>query len=624
MIKAINLSKSYGEQLLFTDGNFVVNPGERIGLVGRNGHGKTTLLRLITGQESPDAGEITIPKNYSLGYLEQHLSFSRPTLLEEAFLGLPAVHKYESWRVEKILFGLGFTKEDLSRPPELFSGGFQVRLNLAKVLVAEPNLLLLDEPTNYLDITSIRWLIRFLQEWNNELILITHDRNFMDSVITHTLGIHRQKMRKIAGGTAKYYEQIAKEEEIYEKTRINEEKKRKETEAFIERFRYKATLSSRVQSRVKMLEKRGQMEKLAQIEDLEFSFPEEPIPAKIIMQAQEISFSYESKEPFLIDHLNLIVEKNDRIGIIGKNGKGKSTLLKLLAGKLVPQEGSITTHPSLKIGYFGQTNIERLDPDKTVLEEIMTTTPNCTQQQARNISGALMFSGDLALKKIRVLSGGEKSRVLLGKILVTPSNLLLLDEPTNHLDMESSDSLMEAIDAYNGGVIIVTHNEMYLHALVNKLVIFDQERILVFNGTYQQFLDKIGWEADRESAKEDLRGKTTTTNKTDPGLIDRKAFRKERAKIITRKSRILTPLEQRISEVENTILQLEEELEKNNQDLIQASTKGDGELIARLAKRNSEISMEVEELYTELTGLTEKYEQATQHFEEELNRLGTG
>lgn len=619
MIKAVNLSKAYGEQVLFTDVSFTINPGERVGLVGRNGHGKTTLLRLLTGQELPDAGTISFPKNYSLGYLKQQLRFSGPTILEEACLGLPAAQKYDHWRAEKILFGLGFTKADFGRPPAEFSGGFQVRLNLAKVLVAEPNLLLLDEPTNYLDITSIRWLVRFLRSWPHELILITHDRNFMDQIITHTLGIDRQKIRKMAGGTEKFYAQLAKEEEIYEKTRINDEKKRQETERFINRFRYKATLSSRVQSRIKMLAKMDKLEKLTALEELEFSFTEEVMPAKIILQAQGLSFSFTGKAPYLINEFNLTTEKNDRIGIIGKNGKGKTTLLRLLAGELSPQQGSITRHPGLKTGYYGQTNIERLDQDKTILDEIESTSPDCTLQQARKISGAFMFSGDLALKKIRVLSGGEKSRVLLSKLLVNPSNLLLLDEPTNHLDMESCDSLLEALDAYNGALLVVTHNEMYLHALVNKLIVFDQEKVLVFNGSYQRFLDEIGWESDRESTAPNNEGSSS-----DQLTNHRKALRQEKAAILARKSRVLRPLESKLAQLEKVITERENELQTNNAELVEASTAGDGETIARLAKRNTELTVEIEQHYTDLAKHTEAYEQAVLQFEEEFKKVGAG
>ena len=616
MIKAENLAKAYGEQVLFTGASFLINPGERIGLVGRNGHGKTTLLRILAGEEESDAGSITFPKNYRVGYLKQHLSFTQPTLLAEACHGLPAAQEGQTWQVEKILLGLGFTKDDFQRPPAEFSGGFQVRLNLAKVLAAEPNLLLLDEPSNYLDIASIRWLIRFLQAWKNELILVTHDRNLMDQVITHTLGIYRQKIRKLEGTTDKFYAQLAKEEEIYEKTRINEEKKRKEIEAFINRFRYKATLSSRVQSRIKMLAKQERLEKLAKPEELDFSFPEAPMPGKLIMEVKGLSFAYQPAGPLLIDGLSFTVGKNDRIGIIGKNGKGKTTLLRLLAGELKPVKGAITRHPALQTGYFGQTNVERLDPEKTILEELLATTPACTPEMARKISGVFLFSGDLALKKIRVLSGGEKSRVLMGKLLLAPSNLLLLDEPTNHLDMEACDSLLEALDAYNGALILVTHNEMFLHALAEKLIVFDRNRVFFFNGNYQRFLEEVGWEADQDH-EATQNGRAIAAGTTN----SRKALRQERAEIINRRSLVLNPLAAKMEQLEKAIAQLEEEMGRNNEELITASTTGDAEAIAALAKRNAEISAEVEQLYNELATVTDQYEQAAAAFAAELENL---
>ncbi|MCJ7773087.1 MAG: ATP-binding cassette domain-containing protein, partial [Desulfobacterales bacterium] len=243
MIRADNLTKSYGDHILFDAANFSINKGERIGLVGRNGHGKTTLFRMIYGEENLDSGNITAPKNYRIGYVKQQLEFTKETVLEEGMTGLPATEKDHFWKVEKILAGLGFSDTDMGRHPEEFSGGYQVRLNLAKVLVAEPDLLLLDEPTNYLDITSMRWIEQFLQKWPHELMLITHDRSFMDKIVTHVLGIHRRKMRKIDGVTEKYYAQLAQDEEIYEKTRVNDEKRRKEIEQFITRFRAKARLA---------------------------------------------------------------------------------------------------------------------------------------------------------------------------------------------------------------------------------------------------------------------------------------------------------------------------------------------------------------------------------------------
>lgn len=280
MIKLSNIQKSFGDQVLFKDLTLDVARRERVGLVGRNGHGKTTLLRMILGEVQPDAGAILIPKRYRIGHLDQTIAFTRDTVLHEAALALSKDRRDQLWRAEKVLFGLGFTAADMEQLPHAFSGGYQVRLNLAKVLIAEPDLLLLDEPTNYLDVVSIRWLSRFLSGWRSELILVTHDRSFMDSVITHTAAIHRQRARKIEGGTEKLYQQILKEEEVYEKTRINDEKKRKEVERFIEKFRAQKKVASLVQSRVKMLDKQQPLDRLERIKTLDFSFNNAPFPAR--------------------------------------------------------------------------------------------------------------------------------------------------------------------------------------------------------------------------------------------------------------------------------------------------------------------------------------------------------
>lgn len=260
MIKINQLSKSYSTHELFTDVNFQMNAGDRLGLVGRNGHGKTTLFRLILKQEEPDVGQIVIPRNYKIGHLEQHLHFTQPTILDEAALGLAEEESHSIYKAEAILFGLGFAHPDLTKPPHEFSGGFQIRINLAKLLLSEPNLLLLDEPTNYLDLPSVRWISRFLSNFKGELVLISHDRDFMDGVTTHTAVIHRQKVRKFEGGTAKAYSQIALEEEIHEKTRVNEEKNRSHAKEFIHRFRAQASKAKMVQSRIKMLEKLPRLE----------------------------------------------------------------------------------------------------------------------------------------------------------------------------------------------------------------------------------------------------------------------------------------------------------------------------------------------------------------------------
>ena len=354
MLFVENLTKGFVTQLLFEDADFTVAPRERIGLVGRNGHGKTTLLHLIAGEEQPDSGSITCPKNYRVGYVRQHIEFTEDTVIKEGIKGLPAAEQDQHWKVEKILAGLGFSNSDMQRHPAEFSGGFQVRLNLVKALVAEPDLLLLDEPTNYLDIASIRWIEQFLVNWPHELILITHDRSFMDAIATHIMGIHRLKIRKIAGNTIKYYTQIAQDEEIYEKTRINEERRQKEIEQFINRFRAKARLANLVQSRVKTLQKLGKKEKLKTIQALDFSFRSKPFSGKRVLAAQNVSFSYDGKTQ-MINGFNITLRPQERVFIIGKNGKGKTTLLKLLAEQLTPQSGDINLSPGVSKGLFEQT-----------------------------------------------------------------------------------------------------------------------------------------------------------------------------------------------------------------------------------------------------------------------------
>ena len=581
MININQLSKSYFARELFADVSLQMNAGERLGLVGRNGHGKTTLFRLILGQEEPDSGEITIPRNYRIGHLEQHLHFIRPTILEEAALGLPEEESHSIYKVEAILFGLGFSQVDLGKAPREFSGGFQIRINLAKLLLSEPNLLLLDEPTNYLDITSVRWVTRFLSNFKGELILISHDRDFMDSVTTHTAVIHRQKVRKFEGGTAKALAQIVLQDEIHEKTRANEERKRAHAEAFINRFRAQASKAKMVQSRIKMLERLPKLNELADIESLDFEFRHAPFTAKTLLEVREVSFGY-TPDHLLFRHMNLTINARDKFGVIGNNGKGKSTLLNVISGGLIPVTGEIKTHPDMRLGYFGQTNIQRLNPKLTVEEEIEQTNPALTRSQVRNICGTMMFGGDLALKKVAVLSGGEKSRTLLGKILAHPSNLVLLDEPNNHLDMESIDALIESLQSFPGALLIVTHNERILRALATKLIVFHRGKVDVFNSGYDEFLEKIGWEEEND-------GKGAQKQ---PTLRNNYIEKKEREKAERREKARIGKLEALIMKSENALKQYNEqlEIEANRNNLAQ---------INELAKKISRVKQEIEDLYSQ-------------------------
>jgi ATP-binding cassette subfamily F protein 3 len=461
----------------------------------------------------------------------------------------------------------------------------------------------------------VRWLTQFLRAWRNEMIIITHDRDFMDSVTTHTMIIHRCKMRKVSGGTQKLYGQILMEEEIYEKTRQNDEKKRKEVEQFINRFRAQATKASAVQSRVKALARHEKLDKLEEIKSLDFTFRSAPFEAKWLMTVEDLSFGFSPDGPKLIEGLSFAVGKKDRIAVIGKNGKGKTTLLNLLAKELSPTSGEVKTHPNTKIAYFGQTNISRLNPAKTALQEVMESHPDCGQGEARAICGLMMFEGDNALKKVSVLSGGEKSRVLLGKLLVSPANLLMLDEPTNHLDMESIDSLIEAIEAYDGAVIIVTHSELILEAVATKLIIYDSDSVSVFEGTYLDFLERIGW--SDEGGVRVKKGKKLEAQKS----INRKDSKKQRAAIVTDKSKILSSLKTRITTIEEEITKLEQDVEQNTQELLEASVKGRALEIKKLSQSVNEAKTRIEKLFVELENVTAEHDRKALEFDQQLNEL---
>lgn len=497
MIQLDDVSLSFSGEPLFDSVCFTLQRGERCGFVGRNGSGKSTLFRLIEGELEPDRGSISIPNDYRIGYLRQHIRFTQPTLLEEAALGLLEGEQEYLYKVEKILFGLGFSESDLEKEPSHFSGGYHLRLHLAKVLVSEPDCLLLDEPTNYLDILSIRWLERFLKKWQGELILISHDRQFMDEISTHTIGIHREKVRKVKGATIDFFEQIILEEEVHERTRVKVEKKQARVMQFVERFGAKATKAGQAQSRLKMLDREPVLEKLNALFHLAFHFHEAAFPGRKMLQARDLAFSFADSP--LICNVSLELEKKQRIAIIGKNGRGKSTLLRLFAKDLMPQKGSLEISDNTKIGYFGQTHMQRLDPVHSVEEEISLANPLLSYTEVKRISGIMLFSGDRSLKKVSVLSGGEKSRVLLGKILAKPCNLLLLDEPTHHLDIESVEALIDALEDFSGTVVIVTHSELILRRLkLDHIILCEEAKQTVFLGDYDQFLEKIGWDEKKK------------------------------------------------------------------------------------------------------------------------------
>ncbi len=594
MIQVDDLSIVYQGNPLFKGATFTLQTGERCGLVGRNGSGKTTLFRILSGKETPDSGSITMRKKYAIGMLDQHIVFTKPTLIEEAALGLREEEKECIYKAETILFGLGFREEDLERSPSEFSGGYQLRLHLAKVLISDPDCLFLDEPTNYLDIVSIRWFQRFLQDWKGEFVLISHDREFMDSVTTHTMGIHRQKIHKVQGSTITFYEQLFQQEEIYERTRQNQEKKRAHTQSFIDRFGAKASKATQAASRQKLLSRIPVLEKLRELNHLDFSFKEAPFPGKSMLDATEVAFSYNS-ETTLIEGLTLSVEKAERIAIIGKNGRGKSTILRLLAQELSPRSGTLKCSENTRIGYFGQTNIDRLHPRHTIEEEISIANSALNMTEVRSICGLMMFSSDRATKLTSVLSGGERSRVLLGKILAKPCNVLLLDEPTHHLDMESIEALIDALEDFEGAVIIVTHSELILKRLsLDKIIVCREGQQEMFLGNYEDFLDKDGWHDEADMAKPKKKVNTQQEDK------------QQRANQVNARAKALKPITQEIERTETSILNLELEQEQTNTKLVEISQKNAGAAIQELSRNIAQRQKKLDELYKRLEELSQQ------------------
>ena len=607
MIQVNNISKEFADRILFSDVTFVVNKNEKIGLVGRNGTGKSTLFKILTGDLICDSGSVSIPKNYEIGVLKQHLEFSFDNIVDECMSVLSSDLKYETYRAEKLLTGLGFSDEDFKKSPLSFSGGYQIRINLAKVLLKEPNMLLLDEPTNYLDIVSMRWLANFLKRYPGEIILITHDRDFMKTVCDSTMGIHRQNVVKIKGDFKKYKNKIEEEETLYENTRANQEKKIKETQAFIDRFKAKANKASQAQSRQKMLDKMQEYDALETIQNLDFKFNYKDIHAKTLAEVKDLSFGY-TEDKILFSDLSFYINRGDKIAVIGKNGKGKSTLLNCIADILKPR-GDVRMHPDVSIGHFGQTNISRLNEENTIEQEIREENTDLSITNVKGLCAAVMFSGDDSQKKIKVLSGGEKSRVLLGKILAKESNLLLLDEPTNHLDQESIESLVGEIKKFKGSTLIVTHSEYILNNLIDKFIVFHHDKCEVFKGSYKEFLQKIGWGEEEDNSKpqkQKLSSKETNVLKKTH---------------INNRSKEVKPIRKKIESLEELIMNEESRVQELNRVLLEASNNNEGEKIQRSSIELNEAQKKIDDSFEELEKLTEKETQILEKYELLLNEL---
>ena len=593
MISINNLTFEIGSRALYDEANWHIKPGDKAGLIGANGAGKSTLLKLIVGDYSPTSGSISMAKDLKIGYLNQDLlsyhsdksilhvameAFERQNQLHTEIENLlkkletdysddilnklsdkqtefEALDGYSiEFRAHEILAGLGFSEEEQKRPLATFSGGWRMRVMLARILLQTPDILLLDEPTNHLDLPSIKWLENYLQAFEGAIIIVSHDRYFLDRIINKTVESRKGKLTLYAGNYSFYLEEKSMREEIQSNQYKNQQAKIKQEERLIERFRSKASKAKMVQSRIKALDR---MEKVDEVDDdnpeVNFSFKFSKPSGRHVVTVENISKSYPNLE--ILKDTDALIEKGDKIALIGANGKGKSTLLRIVADADKEYQGKSTKGHNVSQTFFAQHQLEALHLENSILQELVAFAPKHTETELRSILGCFLFTGDDVFKKIKVLSGGEKSRVALAKALTADANFLVLDEPTNHLDMASVNILIQALQQYEGTFVVVSHDRYFLENIANKIWFIEDKQIKEYPGTYQEYEE---WSSKRVSKPEAVVAKKI---KEEPKK-EKVPITEDSKRILAKKNKELATLEEKIAIQDKLVKDLEVELAK--------------------------------------------------------------
>jgi ATP-binding cassette subfamily F protein 3 len=627
MIQLASAGKRYGHKLLFEGADWLITPKDRLGLVGANGTGKSTLLKILGGMETLDYGSISTAKGITAGYLPQDgLSLSGRSVFAECmsvFDDLRAMeqemedltarmsevdhasaeyeqiadryhviqHEFQTRdgyaieaQVGTVLAGLGFGKDDWHRQTEEFSGGWQMRLALAKLLLQKPNLLLLDEPTNHLDLEARNWLEDYLAEYPFAFVLISHDRYFLDVTVNRIVEIWNKKLHFYPGNYDKYLAQKTQRQEQLEAAYRNQRDRIEQLEVFINRFRYQATKAKQVQSRIKELEKMERIEVPEEEKTIHFSFPQPKPGGRIVVETASVAKSYGPKEVFR--DVSFMIERGDRVALVGVNGAGKSTLIKLLAGKEPLTAGECRLGHNIHADYFAQDQYKELTADARILDDLSDLSPRSTQTELRSLLGCFLFSADDVFKRIGVLSGGERNRYALLRMLLHPANFLLLDEPTNHLDMRAKDVLLEALAKYSGTVVFVSHDRYFIDKLATRVFEIGGGRVEIYPGNYEDYLwRKQGGAAELQASLATASAESPPANGHDNGASPAQESKHKRLNPIKRKQ-----MEERARELEAEIETLEEAIAKCEASLQSfVSAEETTRLTEELARHRSEM-----------------------------------